>query len=104
MTANKALILIDKYSRKFYRKPIRDNSVSRDVYNQRVFGNWAAMEIRDYIDKHRDWDPLMAVEEFRYAMDNFASSSTKSKNNFMFSVACDVATDILDMLLSEGGM
>lgn len=102
MTANAAIIVIDKCLRRSYRKPLRCQEKNNAVYLQKLYGNWAVGEIRDYINNHRDWDPLMAVEEFRYAMDTLATSSKKSKNHFMFSVAYDVASHILDELITEG--
>lgn len=101
MTSNKALILIRHHIRKMYRKPLHSERLDRTKYQHRVYMNWAANEIESYIDRHRNWEPINAVEEFRYMMDKLACSAKDSKKNFMFSTAYDVATDILDVLLSE---
>ena len=101
MKINKAIVLVDKHIAKHYKKPTRYYGMDRVKFQQQSYAHSAAIELRDYLDKHRTHEPIGLVEEFRYAMDNFACASKTSKQNFMFSVAYDVATDILDMLLME---
>lgn len=104
MKINKAIVLIDKHIAKYYKaptRPIRFNGMDLIKFQEASYKRWAAREIRDYLDRHRKHEPINAVEEFRYSMDQFACSTKNPRKNFMFSVAYDVATDILDMLLME---
>lgn len=56
-------------------------------------------EIRQYLIEHLNEDPIKMVEEFRHIVDDFSCRSNPAAN-FMFSVYYDVATDVLDVLLS----
>lgn len=101
MMMNKALKLIGYHNRKYYKRPFKEYGMDKDLYKEREYKYQAANDILNYLNNHRDWEPLNAIEEFRYTMDTLATATKSSKKNYMFSVAYDVATDILDMLLME---
>lgn len=70
----------------------------KDEFTQLCYQLWAGNEILDYLRKHRNLGLLEGIEQFRRMMDNY---SCRSKS-ICFSVAYDVATDILDTLIKEG--
>lgn len=96
-----AISLIDEYRlEEWYDLPRR--------YEQKFLLQWesykrtAIDEIKYYLMEHEDVNPISALEEFRCQMDDNACKSGSSEANFMFSVYYDVASDILDILISEG--
>lgn len=101
MKINKAIILVDNHIREFYGKPSIYIGKDSLKFREKSYQNWAALELRKRLDKYRSHDPIELVEDFRHDMSDLACYAKTSKDNFMFSVAYDVATDILDMLLTE---
>lgn len=68
-------------------------------FRKRSYGRWAAEEILKSIKRHPDISPMQTVEEFVRATDKFSGIEHDERNDsFIFSVAHDVATDILDIL------
>ncbi len=60
----------------------------------------ALEDILEHIRQNRDKSPLTIVEEYRDKMDTYACS--KTEGSYIFSVAYDVATGVLDDLLIKG--
>ena len=67
-------------------------------FEQQSYSRWAANEILSYVLHHLGMSPITAVEEFANLMDEYSCKNQFS--SFGFSVAHDVAMDILDMLLA----
>jgi hypothetical protein len=68
-------------------------------FRKRSYGRWAAEEILKSIQHHTDIPPMQIVEEFVRRTDEFSGIEHDERNDsFIFSVAHDVATDILDIL------
>lgn len=66
---------------------------------KRSYGRWAAEEILKSVQLHLDISPIQVVEEFVRRTDEFSGIEHDDRNDsFIFSVAHDVATDILDIL------
>lgn len=104
MTRVKALIIMDSHIRRFYKFPRKRHPTEmRLEHMQKIYAYAAAKELRKLVETHRDWEPINAVEEFRYSMDYLATASKDPAENFRLSVAYDTASDILDILLDEGG-
>lgn len=103
MKINKALILVDRYRKRYCQKPKVSGVLRNDRarFEQACFINWAANEVYDYLDTHRDSDPLMVLEDMRYMANQFACAAKTPKKQFMFAVLYDTVTDIYDTLLSE---
>lgn len=76
---------------------IRHNN--RNYKQIREYEQWAISEIIDAIWKS-DKRVLDTVEDFRKKMDNYACKNTKS--SYIFSIAYDTATSVLDCLISAG--
>lgn len=68
----------------------------KDIENIKVYEKWAISEILEYINKS-DKRTIDAVEEFRDKMDDYAC-----KGNYIFSIAYDTATCVLDALIYAG--
>lgn len=68
-------------------------------FRKRSYGRWAAEEILKSIQRHRNISPMEVVEEFVLRTNEFSGIEHDERNDsFIFSVAHDVATDILDIL------
>ena len=72
---------------------------TKHEFRKRSYGRWAAEEILKSIQHHPDISPMEVVEEFVRRTDEFSGIEHDERNDsFIFSVAHDVATDILDIL------
>ena len=87
-----AVRLIEQYIRDL---PKPTNRYSR-YYEQRCHALWAANEILRAVKQHQMIPAAVVVENYADKMDTF--STMNPKTSFMFSVAKDIAEDILDQL------
>lgn len=60
---------------------------------------WAIMELRYYVCCHTEMRPIDGVVKFREMMNQFSLKEKTETTKHIFSVAYDVATDILDHML-----
>ena len=67
------------------------------VFLQESYTRWAAEELLKDILENESVDPVIVVESFRKKVDRYSTMNTNT--SYMFSVAYDVATNILDILL-----
>lgn len=98
MKFKKVLKIIDRMQKELYRSP-ESYRINSAQFMFQSYKKWALNELLLYLLIRRDENPIERVEEFRYQMDVAATSATTDDRNFMFSVAYDVASDILDILL-----
>lgn len=70
----------------------------RGCFEQRSYQKWAVDEILKSIERSKFIPPIMVVENFIRKMDDF--SCRNKKTSFIFSVAHDMAEDILDVLIA----
>lgn len=77
------------------REPVSNWRSSK--FKQSSYAKWAAKEVLRYVKEHDSVPPIMAIEEFIRKMDKYSCMNTKS--SYMFSVAHDIAEDILDLFL-----
>lgn len=66
-------------------------------FAQISYSRWAAMELLKYLKEREALPPLVVIEEFQDKMDKWSCMSRKS--GYVFSVACDMAQNIIDQLL-----
>ena len=93
------LAVIDNLKEKDYQAPISYYRLKKASFEYRSYCRSGIEELKDYLRKHPDQNPIDVIEEFRYQMDIFACKTKNGGANFMFSVYYDVATNILDELL-----
>lgn len=68
-------------------------------FSKRSYARWAAMEVLKCIQNHPDRTSTEIVEDFVRKMDEYSGVEHDNRNDsFIFYVAHDVATDILDIL------
>ncbi len=96
MSNDYILSVIREYADECLREPRR--RLPRGCFEQRSYQKWAVDEIVKSIESSRFTPPIMVVEDFIRKMDDFSCSN--HKNSIIFSIAHDVATDILDMLIA----
>lgn len=99
-----ALSVIQEVKQKWYESPVKyyncNSALKKVDFEYQSYKRSGINEIILYLLDHTDQKPIDAVEDFRYLMDKFACETKNGGANFMFSIYYDVATDILDVLLS----
>lgn len=96
MSSDYILSVIREYADERLREPRR--RLPQGCFEQRSYQKWAVDEIIRSIERSKSVPPITVIEDFIYKMDDFSRSSRK--RSMMFSVAHDVAADILDLLLA----
>lgn len=83
----------------WYAPPFR-YYMKKNAFDKMSYKRWTVFELRDFAMRQPyEMRPVDIVEKFRKMADNFACSNKAEDIKFIFSVAYDTATDILDMLL-----
>lgn len=104
MIKKDVLEIIDELFMQDYQPPESYKELDRATFEYQSYKRWALVELRNYICKkclHEDFSIFETVEEFRALMDQYSCESKSGECNFIFAVAYDVATDVLDHLISE---
>lgn len=90
---------VRKRINQMYKHPKEYYGVKKEIFMMHAYSRWAAEEIIRILKENPNTSSVDLVEHYRDKMDYFAASAHTAEANFMFSVACDTATDILDCLL-----
>ena len=69
---------------------------NKELFQQQAYSLWAAKEIYFRLAKNETYSPAYLVEDFANKMDDYACK--RKETSFMFSIAHDVAIDILDLI------
>ena len=70
-------------------------------FNKRSYERWAAKEILKRIQQHPEIPAINLVEEYVLMTDEFSGIEHDERNDsFIFSVAHDMAENILDVLIA----
>lgn len=67
----------------------------KHVFLQETYSRWAAEEILQCIQENESRPPVAVVEEFKDRMNHYSLINPNS--SYIFSVAYDIAMDILDI-------
>lgn len=95
-----ALSRIDQIYIDFFKRDFKDFTRCKRIdFEYNSYSRWALNELRQYIIKNRNKDPIDSLNEFKYKMDQFACQS-KSEANFIFSVAYDITVFVIDELMT----
>lgn len=100
MTTNNAIKKINKHRKKYYNSP-KTFYQKRSKFDYLSYNKWALDEIYLTLRRNTGRNAIKVIEDFRYSMDLAATNAKTDSCNFMFSIAYDAATDILDILLTE---
>ena len=104
MIIKNVLEIIDELFMQDYQPPESYKDLDRALFDYKSYKYWALTELRTYIIKeciHSDVGIFEAVEEFRSLMNQYSCDTCSVECNFIFAVAYDVATDVLDHLISQ---
>lgn len=74
---------------------------NKALFTQNSYRCWAMEEIENYITQNESMPITDLLEDFRRKMDHFACDARTPHARFMFSVAYDVVTDMLDKEISK---
>lgn len=96
MNKDYILSVIREYADEYLREPRRH--LPKGCFEKRSYQLWTIEELLKHTEEYGEASPIEAVMEFVHRMDRF--SRKKGKAGFIFSIAHDVAGDILDMLLA----
>ena len=78
--------------------PEANRKCKKHIFLQRTYSRWAAEEILECIQENESTPAIIVVENFRDRMNRY--SLLTSNSSYIFSVAYDIATDILDIFLT----
>ena len=96
------LALLKLHIREYYKEPgaipPAKKRIARRRWNVMVHQRWAADEMVLYLTQSTSNDLIFAAEQFAKAMDKFACIEHDGRR--MFSIAYDVATELVDYLYS----
>lgn len=93
-----AIFIIQELEDEWYAKPGAYASMKKSHFELLSYSKWAFSEIKRFLRNHSMMHPVSALELFMYQMDKKACETTEEKINYIFSIACDVARDVLDVL------
>lgn len=93
------LSVVLEIKEEWYKPPSTYFGIKRIEFEHQSYARSAVMELYFYLISHINEDPIKAVEDFRHMADCFACEAKNDKINFMFSIYCDVASDVLDIFL-----
>lgn len=96
MDRNYILSVIQEYAGERLKEP--RYRLPKGYFEQRSYQKWAVDEMIRSVEGESLILPLAAVEQFARKMDQF--SRGKKKERMMFSIAHDVAKDILEILMA----
>lgn len=83
----------------WYSFPMTKSS-KKEVFRNISYGRSAVNEILIYLEKHSDVDLYTNITNFRNMMDEFTLRANTQDTNFFFSCYYDVATNVLDTLIT----
>ncbi len=96
MNNDRVLSVIQEYADECLKGPSWRMSKAR--FKQVSYSRWAIDEIVKSIEASRSVPPVVVVEKFIRKMDDF--SCRNDKTSIIFSVAHDMAENILDILIA----
>lgn len=99
MNVKSVLSVIDTLRDGWYDPP-HTYKIKKIDFMLKSYSRSAMEEIKLYLMGNDQKDPISVIEDFRYLVDDFACNTENADANFMFSVYYDVATDVLDTLLT----
>lgn len=94
MDKNYILSVICDYANEYLREPRK--RLPKGCFEERSYRIWAIEELLKQVDKYGDDSPVAVVENFICKMNAFSRRNRKA--GIIFSIARDVAEDILDIL------
>ena len=101
MTREKALYIVKQYFKSLPKPHYGWFEGQQAKFFLESTARWAVSEIHRYILENHDWDPIDSVDDFAIIMDECACVSDLPEINNAFSIAHDIAQDILGYLLAE---
>ena len=88
------VLLIQNYISKLHDP---DRELKKSCFKQLSYSKWAANEVLNFVKNRPRTPPVFSVETFASMMDEYACMNQGT--SYIFSIAYDIAMDILDMLL-----
>ncbi len=96
MSNDYILSVIRGYADEYLKEPRW--RISKDWFKQISYSRWAVDEILKRIEKNGSTPPVLIVEDFIREMDVFSCRNRRA--GIIFSVAHDMAENILDVLIA----
>lgn len=96
MSNDYILSVIRGYADEYLKEPRR--RMLKDWFKQVSYSRWAVDEILKRIEKNGSTPPVLIVEDFIRKMDVFSCRNRRA--GIIFSVAHDMAENILDVLIA----
>lgn len=83
------------------RPPLRETNVRSITFIYRIYLDWAANQVFDYIEAHPEWSTEYAIEKFIDMMDRFSENARSKESAYVFCVARDEAEYLYDCYIGE---
>lgn len=77
---------------------VRKLPMKAGYFEYKSLSAWAAKEVLRYVRAHKNIPPAIAVEDFAHKMDQYSLGNSRIGGTF--SVAYDIAMDILDIFIA----
>lgn len=104
MSKEECIEIVEKMRKQYYDIPLgKCYSIHDVMFKFESYIRWSVSEILNFLENSEEENPLTLLEKFRWEMDQYACQANGDDANLMFSTAYDVATDILDTLITYGG-
>lgn len=98
MDVQYALLIINELEEEWYKPPEEYFHRKKIDFEYQSYKHSAIEEIKRYLLEHKNDSPFESIDDFRHMTDTIACNTGNEKTNFRFSVYCEVATDVLDVL------
>lgn len=87
---------------KMYQFTTKPKLYDKDDYRACIYGLWALQELRRYLIDRGKYAPQLIIEEFRWLMDQYCCNAKCIDASYMFSIAYDISTEMLDLCIRGG--
>lgn len=105
MDTQRALLILKEIKDEWYTNPVSSKTkmpnMKKCLFDLFSYQRWAIDEIRREILENENKHPIEVLEDFKYKMSYAACRANSMDSNMIFSIAYDVAIDVLDIL--KGG-
>ena len=95
---NHALLILSELEDEWYHPPTTYIGVKKMQFELLSYQRWALAEIKKVIRVNWDTHPMDTLDWFIHSLDKKACETTSPQVNYVFSIAIDVAREVLDTL------
>lgn len=91
-----ALLIINELKEEWYTQP-SSYKINKKYFELLSYQRWVINEIKIELLNHQKEHPIDILEKMLYNFDKHSCETTSEDVNYIFSIACDVIRDVLDV-------